>query len=176
MATRGLTGFRLNGKLYAMYNHFDSDPEWLGQSVLEFCKQVDWDNPIIAERVAKIILVNDVGIVPEKFVKKYQKYSCNEFEKTIDWYWLLRDLQGVGILEKVVEGKVKHMIDNADFLGDEISCEWAYIINLDENELEVWHKAKNLYNYNLFELPMFMLGVTNKFKDSYSPIFFEVKL
>lgn len=141
MSTRGLTGFRLNGTLKAMYNHGDSYPEHLGQQVLEFCKLVDWSNPIIKERVANVKLVH--------------------------WYSLLYSLPGVGILNQVIRGKVKHMTDDGNFLVDEVFCEWAYIINLDEETLEVWHKAKKLYEWSLHALPVFMLGITNEYKKKY---------
>lgn len=50
---------------------------------------------------------------------------------------------------------------------DEVLCEWAYIINLDEETLEVWHKAKKLYEWSLHALPAFMLGITNEYKRKY---------
>lgn len=30
------------------------------------------------------------------------------------------------------------MIDNHNFIKNSLFCEWAYIINLDTNKLEVW--------------------------------------
>jgi hypothetical protein len=51
-------------------------------------------------------------------------------------YWRLRDSQGnIGLL---LCGALSEMIDNADFLQDSLFCEWAYIINLDDNVLEVY--------------------------------------
>lgn len=172
MSTRGLTGFRLNDKLYAMYNHFDSYPEYLGQRVLEFCKRVDWTDPVIKKRVEKVNLVQEEDKPSNKKILKYAKYANLSVGGThtldeLDWYSLLRGLQGVEILNQVIRGKVKHMTDDEDFLINELFCEWAYIVNLDDYTLEVWHKAKNLYNYNLFSLPKFMLGVRNEFKRSY---------
>lgn len=177
MSTRGLTGFRCSGKLYAMYNHFDSYPEGLGQDVVEFCKMVpDWGSDVILKRISNIKLVDENGTPSPKKIKKYSRFHSNPNEglhgriEDETWYWLLHSLQGVGILAGIVTGKVKHMIDDADFLDDEISCQWAYIINIDEQTLEVWHKAKMLYAYNLAELPDFMLGITNEFKRNYDRI------
>ena len=73
MSTRGLTGFRLNGTLKAMYNHSDSYPEHLGQQVVEFCRLVDWSNPIIKERVANVKLVQQDAKPSNKKVLKYAK-------------------------------------------------------------------------------------------------------
>ena len=39
MGTRGLYGFRKNGKDKITYNHWDSYPEGLGQNVLNFVKE-----------------------------------------------------------------------------------------------------------------------------------------
>lgn len=171
MSTRGLTGFRLDGTLKAMYNHSDSYPEHLGQQVVEFCKLVeDWSNPLIKERVAKVKLVQQEAKPSKKKILKYAKYaSLSNYDALCsgDWYSLLHSLQGVGILNQVIRGKVKHMTDDGDFLVDEVFCEWAYIINLDEETLEVWHKAKKLYEWSLHALPVFMLGITNEYKKKY---------
>ena len=169
MSTRGLTGFRLNGTLKAMYNHSDSYPEHLGQQVVEFCRLVDWSNPIIKERVANVKLVQQDAKPSNKKVLKYAKYADLSGDGALflgDWYSLLHGLQGVGILNQVIRGKVKHMTDDGDFLVDGVFCEWAYIINLDEETLEVWHKAKKLYEYDLRSLPTFMLGITNEYKNT----------
>jgi hypothetical protein len=42
-----------------------------------------------------------------------------------------------GDLNAYKEG-LSYMIDNSDFIKDSVFCEWAYIINLDTNELEVY--------------------------------------
>lgn len=170
MSTRGLTGFRLDGTLKAMYNHSDSYPEHLGQQVVEFCKLVDWGNPLIKERVANVKLIQQDAKPSKKKILKYAKYaSLSNYDALCsgDWYSLLHSLQGVGILNQVIRGKVKHMTDDGDFLVDEVFCEWAYIINLDEETLEVWHKAKKLYEWSLHALPVFMLGITNEYKKKY---------
>lgn len=169
MSTRGLTGFRIDGTLKAMYNHSDSYPEHLGQQVVEFCKLVDWGNPVIKERVANVKLVQQDAKPSNKKILKYAKYATLRDDALClgDWYSLLYGLQGVGILNQVIRGKVKHMTDDGDFLVDGVFCEWAYIINLDEETLEVWHDGKKLYEWSLHALPVFMLGITNEYKKKY---------
>ena len=54
-----------------------------------------------------------------------------------DWYCLLRKLQGHPELYMNTEETVP-MIDNHNFLTDSAFCEYAYVINLDENVLEYW--------------------------------------
>ncbi len=203
MSTRGLTGFIADGKWYAMYNHGDSYPEWLGMRVLEFCKQVqDWD--ALKENVLSVELVSNEIDPTREQVELYEGYHYNpneailghEKQESPDWYWLLRSLQGEGILYEIEKGNLKHIIDNHRFIGDSLFCEWAYIIDLDEMELKVYkgfneeeypdtplpddipsdfkcdmeekfYPCKMLYAYSLYKLPEFMLGVTNEFKKQY---------
>ena len=39
MGTRGVTGYKSDGKWFVAYNHWDSYPAALGMDVLSFCKQ-----------------------------------------------------------------------------------------------------------------------------------------
>jgi len=114
-----------------------------------------------------------------------------------DWYCLLRNLQGANGLWGVANGAVKHMIDYHQFLGESLFCEWAYVIDLDlmrllvfkgfnkevrdvspvlppdidptkpEPDYHEYYPVRLLYAYDLYNLPEFMLGVTNEFKKSY---------
>ena len=103
MGTRGLTGFIVDGKWYATYNHFDSYPEGLGMEVLEFCKTItDWDK--VKELVRGITLVtNDTVQVTPDIIAMYNQFADTTVstQNKEDWYCLLRDLQGVGILQAI---------------------------------------------------------------------------
>lgn len=181
MGTRGLTGFVLKGKKYFTYNHFDSYPEYLGMQMLEFCKEIQPKIPdIVAELSARdgvlgsaVFLVTTDYDAPKEYREKYAQYGNTSVsnQTLVDWYCLLRELQGIGILREIFAGNVNHMIDNHEFLDDELFCEWAYIINFDDNTLEVYHNGNNmLYAYDLGKLPRFMVGVTNEFKKSYKGV------
>ena len=61
-------------------------------------------------------------------VKGDDKPTTEQFLKCADYY--------EGDLDAHV--KTGFMIDNEDFLKDSLFCEWAYIINLDTNKLEVY--------------------------------------
>ncbi len=159
MSTRGLTGFIADGKWYAMYNHGDSYPEWLGMRVLEFCKQVeDWN--ALKENVKELTLVNDDQKPTIEEAELYKCYHENPNETVLghkkqeitDWYWLLHSLQGEGILYEINKGNLKHLIDDHDFIEDSLFCEWAYIIDLDEMELKVY-KGFNTEEYPDTPLP-----------------------
>jgi len=136
MGTRGAFGFYRNGVDKITYNHFDSYPEALGVSILRFCHNTS------VERMNEIF--DNIQLVDE-FLSKPTPEQQNECEKYLDlsvssqspedWYCLLREAQGG--LDAWAEG-LKYMIDSRDFLKDSLFCEWAYIINLTTNELEVY--------------------------------------
>lgn len=135
MSTRGLYGFRKDGVDKLTYNHFDSYPDCLGETIVKFCKGTSVEE--LNEIFDKLIMVNE-----HKKPTKKQINACMPFyDRTVsnqtpdDWYCLLRLAQGAPELYKC--GLI-YMIDNADFIKDSLFCEYAYIINLDTNELEFW--------------------------------------
>jgi len=72
-----------------------------------------------------------------------------------DWYCLLRNVQGE--LKPYINGSIQHLIDSQDFIKDSLFCEWGYIINLDDNVLEVWRgfqkePQNNRYSINVDEV------------------------
>lgn len=144
MGTRGLTGFICDSKWLATYNHWDSYPEGLGMQVLNFCKSIiNWDD--VKEQVRGVDLVKE-GSKPTRNQKKmYEDYSNTGVSEGSlnDWYCLLRELQGVGILKAIADNRVWHMIDSHNFIQDSLFCEWAYIIDLDEMKLRVYKGFQN---------------------------------
>lgn len=135
MGTRGLYGFRKNGIDKTTYNHWDSYPDCLGHTMVEFCKETSITE--MNEIYDKLVLVEE-GSKPTK----KQIGECIEFYDggvstgdTSDWYCLLREAQGN---PNVYKHGLKYMIDNHEFIKDSLFCEYAYIINLDTNCLEFW--------------------------------------
>ena len=139
MGTRGLYGFRKNGIDKTTYNHFDSYPDWLGRNVIEFCKNhsVHEMNNIFD----KIIMVDRDNTPTEEQINECIKNGCSDFsvstgQKT-DWYCLLRNCQGD--LECLARAENHaYMEDNRNFIKDSLFCEYAYIINLDDEVLEFY--------------------------------------
>lgn len=142
MGTRGALGVKLDGQYYVTYNHWDSYPSGLGKEVVQFCQNIQksgvWD--IFREKMGKVTLVNDQNPASAKLQKKYAEFCDTSVSEgtPASWYCLLRKLQGIGILKAIYEGKLSHMIDNFSFLKDSLFCEYAYIINLDDNRLEFY--------------------------------------
>lgn len=149
MGTRGLCGFKINNKYKLMYNHFDSYPKGgLGEDIVHFIKHLndknDWNK--FKENASKVVLVNEINDKPSMELQdKYLKYSdINVGSKSLsDWYCLLRNVQGAELLWQIFNGKLQHLIDDKDFIYDSVFCEYAYIIDLDNNTLELYVGFQN---------------------------------
>ena len=146
MGTRGAYGFRLEGKDKVTYNHFDSYPSGLGNDVAKFLKEISSVEEL-KEIFSNIELVDMDSKPTEKQKAKAKELDLVDLtvssQSEDDWYCLLRKAQSG--LELYKEG-LSFMIDSHNFLGDSLFCEWAYIINLDTAQLEVyqgWNKDHN---------------------------------
>lgn len=139
MGTRGLYGFRKNGVDKAAYNQYDSYPSGLGETVVEFCKLhgIEEMNTIFD----KIVMVNNNIAPTERQIEEcinngYADFGVSSQSKA-DWYCLLRNCQGD--LECLAKAKNNaYMEDSIEFIKDSLFCEYAYIINLDDEVLEFY--------------------------------------
>ena len=136
MGTRGVYGFRIGGQDKVMYNQYDSYPEGLGCAVVEFVHL----NPIDElKRIAQELTLVSEGErpTPEQIETCRRSGTVNLAVSTgseQDWYCLLRKAQGdVSFWKK----GLPFILDGKGFLSDSM-CEWAYIINLDDEVLEVY--------------------------------------
>lgn len=148
MGTRGAYGFRINSIDKIAYNHWDSYPECLGRNVLKY---IDGTPIEMMKEVARnIILVNHNSHPSPQLIEKYKQYAdLNVSNHSYnDWYCLLRKTQG-DLFH--YNNDLKHMVDYHNFLYDSLFCEWAYIINLDQELFEAYRgfnknpKAKGRY-------------------------------
>lgn len=136
MSTRGLIGFVHNGEVRAKYNHYDSYLEKLGQGIADFCNTLsveDWDS----------------------FIEAYDKIDWGEKEVTDS----LETYQGADILPVILEGRAVTLFDEIEFAKDDIFCEYAYLLNLDSKELEIYsHNFKTEVDQTKALLPMNLLA------------------
>ena len=144
MSTRGLYGIRKNGIDKCTYNHSDSYPSWLGRRVLKFCANNTVDD--LKKFFDKIELVDESIKPTEEQIKKC--VDAGYYNRTVstqsvdDWYCLLRNLQGnfdeyQDLIDNDKE-KTIFMTDGISFIKDSLFCEYAYIINLDDEVLEFY--------------------------------------
>jgi hypothetical protein len=140
MGTRGAVGFykKINGRAIhkVAYNHFDSYPSGLGDGVLKMISERSIDD--LNEMFDKITMVNENKKPNAKQVKRCKELGLVNLgvssQSVDDWYCILRNAQGS--LESYAD--VGFMGDGFSFMGDSLFCEWAYIINLTDNTLEVY--------------------------------------
>lgn len=142
MSTRGLYGIRKNGKDKLTYNHSDSYPDWLGAEIVEFIKSHSKDE---LNKFFDLIKLVDEELPPKaeeitECVKKGYVDLDVSTQSVADWYCLTRNLQGNFKLYSslIADNKTIYMIDSHDFINDSLFCEYAYIINLDDDTLEFY--------------------------------------
>ena len=158
MSTRGAFGYRVDGKDYVTYNHFDSDPGGLGADIANFVQTINtekgWGR--FKKYAQRVELVSEQTNASRELVERYKRYSDLSVGsgKAQSWYCLLRKIQGVPTLTEIFSGPLGHMIDSQGFLLDSLFCEYAYIINLDTMSLECYvgfqkqPKPSNRYGTN----------------------------
>jgi len=143
MGTRGAYGFRLDQKDMLMYNHYDSYPEGLGEDFVKFCRKVSNDFDLYRDLCKNLIAVDET--VPPTDKQKEIAYMCNTVDLAVsnrsddDWYCLLRNTQG----EPELTLRVGMYIPSNDFVDDSLFCEYAYILNFDTQELEIYEGFNN---------------------------------
>ncbi len=156
MGTRGAVGLVLDGKTYAAYNHFDSYPDGLGEEVVDFCHSLSprkWET--LKKNLKKIKWIKKGSKPTPEEQKLYEKYAdLNVGEQSLgDWYCLLRDFQGVEGLKAILNGKLKHWTNDADFLKDDTWCEYAYVINVDTKKLVFYEMTKKVGEVPIPRIP-----------------------
>jgi len=155
MGTRGAIGFFKKGKGKVTYNHFDSYPEGVGVVVLEEIKGFSVEQ--MKKAFDNLKLIEDENKKPtKKEIKEFEKWSnpgvggpmSNTEIKT--YYQLLRNVQGT--LKPYITGEVNLIVDNEEFLKSSLFCEWAYIVNLDKEVLEVYEGFQKKPQKNRYEI------------------------
>ena len=137
MGTRGCMGVRVDGQDKLTYNHFDSYPDGLGDDMVKDIKKllVEGQKTLRAQALA-LQLVDENAKPTAEQIAKLNQFADTRVSSgsTEEWYVLLRNLQGK-FADTLYAGI---MIDSHEFLKDSLFCEWAYIVNLDEQTFEVY--------------------------------------
>jgi hypothetical protein len=132
MSTNGVVAFQKEGALKTIYNHYDSYPSNLGNDVLDFIRRY---------------LIEDLSKAFDCMIDK-ANFSSSFYD-----------------LDTFISHKNKSSFyyeDFTEFMQKSLFCEWAYLINLDTNELEIYkghNKSKPIGRFRDV-LP----------KDSYYPV------
>ena len=137
MGTRGAFGFLVDGETKVTYNHWDSYPSGLGQDLVDTLTEIldeysfDW----LCEKARKLQFVPNRGPTEEEIarLRPWTDLSVSE-RSTSDWYCLLRNAQG-DLRATLRAGLIRNSVS---FLSDSLFCEFAYVINLDDNLFEIY--------------------------------------
>ena len=144
MGTRNLTMVISNGETkVAQYGQWDGYPSGNGVVVLDFLQSTNLDE--FKKKLNKVIFLNGNK---EKEINKWMKsIGCENGWMNMDqsklyqekYPYLTRD-NGANILQMIMEGEEDEIWinDSTSFAGDSLFCEWAYLIDLDNNVLEVY--------------------------------------
>ena len=112
MSTRGLVGFTHKGLTIAFYNHYDSYLSNLGKDVAQLCLTLDLAKT--RRRLDKLQIVS-----PENS-------QAEDSSGAID------------LIDGIINGGITRVSNDIDFLKDRLFCEYAYIIDLDKRQVNVY--------------------------------------
>ena len=143
MGTRHLTMVIHKEKLkVAQYGQWDGYPSGQGATVLEFLKKVNLDN--FKKKLENTRFINEED---EKEIQNFMESigapngwmgseQSSMYHKK--YPHLSRD-NGAEILDMIMESEENVLLrDSSDFASDSLFCEWAYLIDLDNNVLECY--------------------------------------
>lgn len=143
MGTRNLTLVQYENKYkIAQYGQWDGYPSGQGLTILNFLKSADLD--IFKQKLNNV-----------RFHTEEDDAEINSFLKSIGvkdgWMNLDQSAQYTKIyphLSRDVAAKILEIVynsekqlsltDSSDFANDSLFCEWAYVIDLDDDKLEVY--------------------------------------
>ena len=136
MSTRGIYGFRKNNIDKVTFCHGDSYLEDLGNEMVNFIKDTSIET--MNKIFDKIILVGLLDEATKEQIKQCKKYSNLEvnIRSLKDFTCLLYNT--FGSLDVYRDEELKYMIDASKEITNIYLCEYAYIINLDTNEFEIY--------------------------------------
>lgn len=147
MGTRHLIGVVKDNQLkVAQYGQWDGYPEGQGAAVLEFLSNKENINKL-TKNLSKTRFIDEDG-VDKDFIESYRNNAPewsndpdNRTEEQVKWFktYMSRDL-GAEILFNIAESKDDEILiaNSEEFARDSLFCEYAYIIDLDANQLEVY--------------------------------------
>jgi hypothetical protein len=111
----------------AQYGQWDGYPRGQGLTALKFLRSKGFNLKKFTEKIRGLRWLTD---------KEVEKVNADP-NWTENYPYLSRDA-GAQILEMVYKKKVLGLVNNEEFVGDGLMCEWAYVIDLDKKTFEVY--------------------------------------
>lgn len=144
MGTRHLILVQLENEYkVAQYGQWDGYPTGTGREIVKILKEIDLEK-------FKSKLLSHTFLVPSEmaFNEDIEKLDYEKFK--VEYPELSRD-SSENILKLIYDTEKELILaDNSDFANDSLFCEWAYVLNLDTNKLEIYkgfNKDKSKVNY-----------------------------
>jgi len=127
MGTRNLTAGMIDGEYkVAQYGQWDGYPSGQGITALKFLRSANIDEFKAKVKQTRFLTKEDGERIDKEYGDKWQKHYPQ----------LSRD-SGAGILS-LVNGGVTELQNTIGFAGDSLMCEYAYVVDLDNNEFEIY--------------------------------------
>lgn len=147
MGTRNLTMVTTGGiTKVAQYGQWDGYPDGQGKTIIEFLRSKE-NIEKLKTNLSKCRFLDEEGVdkeMIEEYTKVCPKYMGDPDPRTpeqLHWWntYMARDLGGE-ILENIAFSEDEEIIirDSSNFASDSLFCEWAYVVDLDANKLEVY--------------------------------------
>eukprot|EP01084_Bolivina_argentea_P254840 428523_1 len=169
MGTRGIHAFYFKGKLYVVYNQFDSYYDGLGNDLLSELRAALEIDPELKNWIALILQLKPTVYEPTpEDIQNLKQYTdltvSNQSEQ--DWYCLLRKCQGsfIKVLNSgyIQDGILTQHFNDLKF--DDWGAEYGYILNLDDwtfeyksmyNDIKLFDQKNSWHSIKLTDINMF---------------------
>lgn len=130
MGTRNLTIVKKNNQYkVAQYGQWDGYPSGQGQHIVDFLLKLNEYRDEFEKKLelCEYINLNDKELVDKinSNFKNYPQFSRDTASEILDF---IKNYDGDKILLK----------NDLDFVKDSLFCEWAYVIDMDNNQLEIY--------------------------------------
>ena len=140
MGTRNLVCVVQDGEYkVAQYGQWDGYPTGQGAVICEFLQRADLSQ--FRERLKGVTFID-----AEEVDRRWKEAGAGDSgwvtmdvsDKMKDMYPELSRDAGAEVLNFINEGKATELFNSINFAGDGLFCEWAYVVNMDSNELEIY--------------------------------------
>ncbi len=173
MGTRHLTMVFVDGEYkVAQYGQWDGYPSGQGADILDFLKKTDLEMFENKCRKTRFLTKEEIEIIDTELEKdgtllerKWKQLSRDMGSKVLDFIYDNSD--GVELINKM------------DFAADSLFCEWAYVIDFDKNQLEVYkgfNKQPLDENDRFYFLPLDKTEIIRQEKNHEGDVYHQIRL
>lgn len=143
MGTRNVTVVRADGVIkVAQYGQWDGYPTGQGNTIAHFLRTASL--PKFKAKLRDVVFLSDDDIK-----KRWEEcgadvdpniglVNVDVSNKLMKLYPALHRDTGAEVLELIYKGEVKELEDYYDFIKDTLFCEYAYIVDLDKEVVEIY--------------------------------------